>query len=69
VVLLVTNGLVRIKLVKVVVNDGKTALVRIREGTAEKPAYRELTVDDLIAVARQSELTEGETVTPVEENR
>jgi multidrug resistance efflux pump len=69
VVLLVTNGLVRIKLVKVVVNDGKTALVRIREGTAEKPAYRELTVDDLIAVARQSELTEGETVTPVEESR
>ena len=43
--------------------------MRIREGTAEKPAYRELAVDDLIAVARQSELTEGDTVTPVEESR
>jgi len=68
VILLVTAGIVRVKPVQVVVNDGKSAIVRIREGIADKPTYRDLQIDDLVAISRQSKLADGDKVLPVEDS-
>jgi len=48
-------------------NDGKSAIVRIRESTKENANYRNLTTDDRIIVSRQADLSEGEKIAPVEE--
>jgi hypothetical protein len=65
--MLAENGFVRIRQAQVVMNDGKSAIVRIRESTKENANYRNLTTDDRIIVSRQADLSEGEKIAPVEE--
>lgn len=67
VIMLAENGFVRIRQAQVVMNDGKSAIVRIRESTKENANYRNLTTDDRIIVSRQADLSEGEKIAPVEE--
>ena len=69
VVILIVDGVVNVKPVQVVINDGKKAIVRVSEGTANRPSFRNLRPDDLVAISRQAELVEGDKVTPVEEGR